>query len=300
MNELKYRFMNTKGIDECQRVLSTGLIEKEAFYFLRELHLDSIIRTRNFLTAFLIHYYGDVVLSKTPKDIALRTSADDIFRIDPDNFSELSEAVFQFIVAFEMWKSGSVDQIKHDLLNHYHSLVIESISIKDKNLKSIYQKTFQNILKYAKKIHFDSELRGYLHTIVNKYNIKNNEDGQLCKEIDYSLRHETHHDFFLGIFSFFQEFLLLLIDKNQKEEFLQILNVEHIKTQYKQQLYTNQDFITLFDYLYHVLLPFQHSGRHDTWKHYRSKLNAKPLDIAEQLVCLTELIFLFVQDVEKI
>ena len=112
--------------------------EQEALDILKNFELDTIIKTRIFITCFIFYYFPDSFENEKEETTEVMGLARDIV----DHFDvDGRQKIIDFTVAFERWRETDMTQFKADLMDHYHGLSVELMNVDDPEAVEHIKKT---------------------------------------------------------------------------------------------------------------------------------------------------------------
>jgi hypothetical protein len=296
MDILKEKFLNYKSFDECSIDLEKKSHEPLALQILCDLKLDLFVRTRIFLSAFLLYFFPDYLIGSDEKSQNLKNHVDKIFN-EPE--SNLQKNVMDFSVVFEDWRGDDFVQLKSDLIDNYHFLSVEMLNAKNESREN-FLKTKQLILECAKKIGFEKELLNYIPVVFNTSNFLEQSEKAFCDLIEQDIR-ERKFDRLRNTLSVFVQFFSLFSKKEKQQEILNCIDIPFIEQQFFNGVFEKQDYIRLLLYMYDLMLEIQSRARDEFLLEKKKELeNEDGVSVPKHLIYLYELIENFIDDVNQL
>lgn len=293
MELLREKFIKEEvlSFSNVSTLLRKNEIKTEGLSILKNLNLDSIVKTEIFLSVFLIYLYPKDILEE--ENHRLYTLSENIIFLKETDSSSLRESILDFFYLFKEWSGVSLSKLKEDLFQQYHSLTLEILNTEDKELKNEFKRIQDSLLKSAKLIGHDIEILNYIPVIYHS--------GDLEEQYNKAYFHILENDLKEKNFNHFQnslEFLLkffLLFFKKEEIKLKNLFDIDFIKQQFQHDCFDWKPFI---EEIYNLLLKIQSSERDEDIKKNIELINEK--DFLYHFSEIFKSIKNFIQDLENL
>ena len=151
---------------------------------------------------------------------------------------------------------NDLESLKQTIFNHYHTLSVEILNAENNEIKSMLQQTQNTILKYARQIQFEDELKSYIPIVYNTKDFEEQYDNAFYDIL------EKEFDKMKNTLQFLFQFFQIFLKEKEKQEFNTIMDIDFIEQQYNHDCFTPNDFNTIISVMYDQMKKIQ-SPQHD-------------------------------------
>lgn len=297
MENLKQKFKNYKSFEECSKDLVKKKHEQEALDILKNFELDTIIKTRIFITCFIFYYFPTSFEDEKEETTEIMGLARDIV----DHFDvDGRQKIIDFTIAFERWRESDMTQFKADLIDHYHGLSVELMNVDDPEAVEHIKKTRETVLDCARQIGFDKELLNYIPVIFNTSQFLEQCEKAFIDVMTEELK-EKKFDRVKEALVFFQSFFLLFYPSSRKEEIRNNIDIDFIEQQYQNDVYEDRDYRVLVNYMYGLLKGIQSRARDEFLEEKMGELDKDVyVNVPSHVLNLYQGIEYFIQDMYNV
>lgn len=297
MENLKQKFKNYKSFEECSKDLVEKKHEQEALDILKHFELDTIIKTRIFITCFIFYYFPTSFEDEKEETTEIMGLARDIV----DHFDvDGRQKIIDFTIAFERWRESDMTQFKADLIDHYHGLSVELMNVDDPEAVEHIKKTRETVLDCARQIGFDKELLNYIPVIFNTSQFLDQCEKAFIDVMTEELK-EKKFDRVKEALVFFQSFFLLFYPSSRKEEIRNNIDIDFIEQQYQNDVYEDRDYRVLVNYMYGLLKGIQSRARDEFLEEKMGELDKDVyVNVPSHVLNLYQGIEYFIQDMYNV
>lgn len=297
MENLKQKFKNYKSFEECSRDLVEKKHEQEALDILKNFELDTIVKTRIFITCFIFYYFPtsfENEKEETREVMGLARNIVDHFDVDG------RQKIIDFTIAFERWRETDMTQFKADLMDHYHGLSVELMNVDDPEAVEHIKKTRETVLDCARQIGFEKELLNYIPVIFNTSQFLEQCEKAFIDVMTEELK-EKKFDRVKEALVFFQSFFLLFYPSSRKEEIRNNIDIDFIEQQYQNDVYEDRDYRVLVNYMYGLLKGIQSRARDEFLEEKMGELDKDVyVNVPSHILNLYQGIEYFIQDMYNV
>ena len=304
MNSLKEKLLNVYDFETLSKKLLQKDINDLGKKILEDLKVNSFIHRRNFLAAFMVYKFPYDVLTTLDNHAnkELYKLACKLIETDFENNKELSSQIIKFNFCFKKWKGDDSKILKEQLFNEYHQLTVDIMNTDDNDKKTIYQLTRDRILDCSHKVggeKFIEEIISYKpvvldkHELIRQYNKAHNE--LLCQEFDSGNYKKTKE-----MFTFIKNTCLHLHRKEDYDDINETIDVDFIIDRIKNNSYTNNEFSTLFRYMFSLIRSIQSANNDELLDSFMEELDNETIYVPRVLIQMVECIKNIVNDLENL
>ena len=297
MENLKQKFKNYKSFEECSKDLAEKKLEQEALNILKNFDLDTIIRTRVFITCFVFYYFPvsfEDEKEETKDVMAIAREIVEHFDVNG------RQKIIDFTIAFEKWREKDMTQFKADLIDHYHGLSVELMNVDDPEAVEHIKKTRETVLECARQIGFEKELLNYIPVIFNTSQFMDQCEKAFVDLMTEELK-EKKFDRVKEALVFFQSFFLLFYPNSRKEEIRNNIDIDFIEQQYQNDVYEDKDYRGLINYMYGLLKGVQSRARDEFLEEKMGELDKDVyVNVPSHVLNLYQGIEYFIQDMYNV
>lgn len=297
MENLKQKFKNYKSFEECSKDLAEKKLEQEALNILKNFDLDTIIRTRVFITCFVFYYFPvsfEDEKEETKDVMAIAREIVEHFDVNG------RQKIIDFTIAFEKWREKDMTQFKADLIDHYHGLSVELMNVDDPEAVEHIKKTRETVLECARQIGFEKELLNYIPVIFNTSQFMEQCEKAFVDVMTEELK-EKKFDRVREALVFFQSFFLLFYPNSRKDEIRNNIDIDFIEQQYQNDVYEDKDYRGLINYMYGLLKGVQSRARDEFLEEKMGELDKDVyVNVPSHVLNLYQGIEYFIQDMYNV
>ena len=254
----------------------------EGLSILKNLNLDSIVKTEIFLSIFLIYLFPKDILEE--ENHRLYTLSENI--IFREEINSLRESILDFFYLFKEWSGYSLTKLKEDLFQQYHNLTIEILNTEDRQRKEDFVKIQDSLLKSAKLIGYDIEILNYIY---HSGNFEEEYNKVYLNRLENDIK-EKNFSNLENYLEFLRNFFLIFFPKENN-----LFDISFIKQQFEHDCFDWEPFI---NNIYNLLLKIQSPGRDNDIKKNIELINEK--DFLYHFNEIFKSIRFFIQDLENL
>ena len=278
MEIVREKFLKMDSFLSITKLLKNNEIKEEGRNILKGFLLEDKIKVEIFLSSFLFYLYPN----DFQNDQLYQLSKKIIFR-EGDEVNSIVE----FYYLFREWKGETLEKLKKDLFQQYHSLTVEILNAEeqDTELKEELKRIQDSLLKSAKMIRFDKNILEYIPVIYNSRELEEQYNNAYFNLVEEEIKEKKYNqlenilDFIVRFFSIFFP----------REEIEQNIDIEFIKQQFLKDVL---DPNPIFSYLYDLFLKIQSPSR--------DILIQKELSFIEHIKQIFNLVKYFMIDLENL
>lgn len=274
MKTLREKFSKVDSFSSIMNLLKNREIKEEGKRILREHLLEDKIKVEIFLSSFLFYLYPEDYENEKLNDLSKK--------IIKENHKE---SILEFHYLFREWRGESLEKLKQELFQQYHSLTVEILNTEEKELKDELKRVQNSLLKSARMIGFEKNILDYIPIIYDSRELEQQYNNAYFNVLEEEINEkkfdqlENILDFLVGFFSIFFE----------REEIERNIDVKFIKQQFEKEIL---DPNPIFLYIYDLFLKIQSPKRDSFIK--------KELSFIEHIRQICDLIKYFVIDLENL
>lgn len=246
MELLREKFLKKDSFLSIAKLLQKREIKEEGKHILKELLLEDKVKVEIFLSSFLFYLY--------PEDF----KNENLYHLSKQIiFENNKDSILDFNYLFREWKGESLEKLKEDLFQQYHSLTVEILNTEEKELKDELKRIQKSLLKSAKMIGFEKNILDYIPIIYNSQDLEEQYNNAYFTILEEEIKDKK----FTGlenILKFFVDFFSIFF---KREEIEKNIDIEFIKQQFLKDIL---DPNPIFLYIYDLFLKIQSPAR-DIW-----------------------------------
>ena len=292
MEDLKRSFELAKDdFSEFQKKLCDETVIEKASLLLKSLRVDTLVKPRIFLSAFLLFYFPHELFCKEDDTDHLKEILAKLMTETKE--TELRKIICEYSMAFKKWSSEDLESLKSQLLHEYHQLNIEILNTTDEDKIIVYKKTQEEILKCAKTIGFDQKILSHCPVVVDtkKYEEEYTMALYDTLHVELSEKKLVHTK---QILEYIQKFIQIF---SPEEDFPQVSYLEQL---INHDACNETEVKSYFSNLYDCLKKIQAVKNDDQLEAFRSYLTEKEVNIPKHLIFLLDCVQSTVDDLENI
>ena len=217
----------------------------EGLSILKNLNLDSIVKTEIFLSIFLIYLFPKDILEE--ENHRLYTLSENI--IFQKEINSLRESILDFFYLFKEWSGYSLSKLKEDLFQQFYDLTIEILNTEDSQRKEDLVKIQDSLLISAKLIGYDIEILNYIYC---SGNFEEEYNKAYFNRLENDIK-EKNFSNFENCLEFLRNFFSIFFPKENN-----LFDISFIKQQFDHSCLDWKPFI---DNIYNLLLKIQSPKR---------------------------------------
>jgi len=293
MEELKTIFEETKGdISLMEKQLCNVEVQEKAMTLLQNLHIDKLVKPRIFLSAFLLHHFPNEMFTQGEDVKDLMQSITEL--ITETKESELRKHICEYSIAFKKWSSQDLESLKNQLLHEYHQLNVEILNTENEDMKYVYRKTQEEILKCAKTFGYDQDILNYSPVVIERKQYEEQYTMALYDTLHVEIREKKlFHT--KQILEYVQKFIQLFLPEEQS------FDISLLEQIIRHDAYNGQEVKSFFSSLYDSIKKIQAVKNDEQLEEFRSFLSSdKEVNIPKHLIFLLDIVQGTVEDFENL
>lgn len=298
MKVFRDKFERIDNITECQKLLCKKELYEEAKDFLKELDLN--FNPRIFLSSFYIHYFrenaiGDV---SSESNISLLNNIKEMMEAPEGQWRE---KILAFFFEFQKWSSEDLDIMKKDIFYYYHSLSVEILNAENEEMKDMIRHTQETILKCARSIGYEEELKNYVPVVFEVKKLEEQYDKAFYDVLETELK-EKKFDTMKNTLEFIQSFFKIFVKESQQKEIDDLLDLPYIEQQFQHDCFSSDNFHNLFSYFFNLMKQLQSTARDEDLKIFQEQLeeDKENVNVIHHLKNLMQTIKWLIEDFEAL
>lgn len=298
MKVFRDKFERIDNITECHKFLCNKDLYEEAKEFLKELDLN--FNPRIFLSSFYIHYFrenaiGDVT---SESNISLLNNIKEMMEAPEGQWRE---KILAFFFEFQKWSSEDLDIMKKDIFYYYHSLSVEILNAENEEMKDMIRHTQETILKCARSIGYEEELKNYVPVVFEVKKLEEQYDKAFYDVLETELK-EKKFDTMKNTLEFIQSFFKIFVKESQQKEIDDLLDLPYIEQQFQHDCFSSDNFYNLFSYFFNLMKQLQSTARDEDLKKFQEKLeeDKENVNVIHHLQNLMQTIKWLIEDFEAL
>lgn len=278
MEILREKFLKMNSFLSITKLLKNKEIKEEGRNILKGFLLEDKIKVEIFLSSFLFYLYPN----DFQNDQLYQLSKKIIFR-EGDEVNSIVE----FYYLFREWKGESLEKLKEDLFQQYHSVTVEILNTEeqDTELKEELKRIQDSLLKSAKMIRFDTNILDYIPIIYDSRELEEQYNNAYFNLVEEEINEKKYNQL-ENILDFIVRFFSIFFPREEIEE---NIDIEFIKQQFLKDVL---DPNPIFLYLYDLFLKIQSPTR--------DILIQKELSFIEHIKQIFNLVKYFMIDLENL
>jgi len=293
MEELKSIFEDTKDdIGFMEKTLCDKKVLEKAQVMLQNLRIDTLVKPRIFLSSFLLYYFPKEMFHKED-DVEHLMDILSKLMIETKE-SELRKRICEYSVAFKKWSSEDLESLKNQLLHEYHQLSLEILNTENEDMKYVYEKTQEEILKCAKSFGYDKAILDHSPVVIDTKKYEEQYTMALYDTLHVELREKKlFHT--KQIMEYIQKFIQMFLPEEQQ------FDVSLLEQMIHHDAYDGTEVKSFFSSLYDCLKKIQAVKNDEQLEEFRSYLSAdKEVNIPKHLIFLLDCVQSTVEDLENL
>lgn len=294
MEELKAIFEETKNdISMVEKTLCDKNVLGKAQLLLQNLRVDTLVKPRIFLSSFLLYHFPKEMFHNGEDVQHLKGILSNIMNDDLKE-SELRRHICEYSVAFRKWSSEDLETLKNQLLHEYHQLSVEILNTDNEDMKYVYEKTQEEILKCAKTFGYDKDILNHSPVVIDTKKYEEQYTMALYDTLHVELREKKllHTK---QIMEYIQKFIKMFLPEEEQ------LNIPLLEQIIEYDAYHDTEIKSFFSNLYDCLKKIQAVKNDEQLEEFRSYLNSdKEVNIPKHLIFLLICVQSTVDDLENL
>lgn len=274
MKTLREKFSKVDSFSSIMNLLKNREIKEEGKRILREHLLEDKIKVEIFLSSFLFYLYPEDYENEKLNDLSKK--------IIKENHKE---SILEFHYLFREWRGESLEKLKEELFQQYHSLTVEILNTEEKELKDELKRVQNSLLKSARMIGFEKNILDYIPIIYDSRELEQQYNNAYFNVLEEEIN-EKKFDQLENILDFLVRFFSIFFER---EEIERNIDIKFIKQQFENEIL---DPNPIFIYIYDLFLKIQSPKRDSFIK--------KELSFIEHIRQICDLIKYFVIDLENL
>lgn len=274
MKALREKFSKVDSFSSIMNLLKNREIKEEGKRILREHLLEDKIKVEIFLSSFLFYLYPEDYENEKLNDLSKK--------IIKENHKE---SILEFHYLFREWRGESLEKLKQELFQQYHSLTVEILNTEEKELKDELKRVQNSLLKSARMIGFEKNILDYIPIIYDSRELEQQYNNAYFNVLEEEIN-EKKFDQLENILDFLVRFFSIFFER---EEIERNIDIKFIKQQFEKEIL---DPNPIFLYIYDLFLKIQSPKRDSFIK--------KELSFIEHIRQICDLIKYFVIDLENL
>jgi hypothetical protein len=292
MDELKTIFKDITDISLMQKKLCQKSILTKAHELLKELHIDTLVKPRIFLSLFLLFHFPSELFTQNE-------NTDDLLSImtkvmNETNTQELRKHICEYSIAFKKWSANDLEILKNQLLQEYHQLNVDILNTENEDMILVFRTTQEQILKCAKSIGYDEEILNYSPVVIDKEKYEQEYTMALYDTLHVELREKklVHTK---QIMNYVQKFIQLFLPDETN------FDIDLLEQIVENDAYDSNEIKSFFTILYDLIQKIQSIQRDEQLKEFRSYLEKDDdVNIPKHLIFLLDCVQSTVDDLENL
>lgn len=274
MKVLREKFSKVDSFSSIMNLLKNREIKEDGKRILREHLLEDKIKVEIFLSSFLFYLYPEDYENEKLNDLSKK--------IIKENHKE---SILEFHYLFREWRGESLEKLKQELFQQYHSLTVEILNTEDTELKEELKRIQESLLNSAKMIGFDNNILDYIPIIYDSRELEEQYNNAYFNLLEEEITEKKFNqlenllDFIVRFFSIFFP----------REEIEENIDIKFIKQQFLKDIL---DPNPIFLYIYDLFLKIQSPQRDISIE--------KELSFIEHIRQIVNLIKFFIMDLENL
>lgn len=276
MEFLREKFLKTDSFLSITKLLKKKEIKEEGKNILKDFLLEDKIKVEIFLSSFLFYLYPDDFKNEQLYQLSKKI----IFQ-EGDEVNSIVE--FQYL--FREWKGESLEKLKEELFQQYHSLTVEILNTEEKELKEELKRIQDSLLKSAEMIGFKKKILDYIPIIYDSRELEEQYNNAYFNLLEEEIKNKNFKQL-ENILDFLVRFFSIFFPREEIEE---NIDIEFIKQQFLNDIL---DPNPIFLYIYELFLKIQSPQRDVSIE--------KELSFIEHIRQIFDLIKYFIIDLENL
>ena len=307
MEELK-KALFLEEFEDIQEKMQNNDIIYKATKLLTGYKLDNNIKTKDFLSSFIIYKYPDDILGDLSLEIN-KNVFDAVTKIFTDDESNLKTNIIRYVYLFKKWKNEDKTILIEQIFHEYHQLTLDILNCvdeEDSDKIKYFESVKNDILNEAEKIGGEilkNKILSYTPIVVSVKELKEQYDKAYWDKmkLDYD---NNNYEMIISLLNFYKETFKKLSPFNGEELHLIINNdniIENLNKMKNEDNDESKEFIRLVSsQLFNIIKSFQ-SPIHDMeLESYKAEIHVGELDFVKSLKNMFILFNKTITDLENI
>jgi hypothetical protein len=290
MEDLK-KLLFLEEFEDIQEKIQDSSVNYKATKLLTWYKIDNNIKTKDFLSCFIIYKYPDDILGDLTLEInkKLYDAVNKIFNDSEDN---LKTNIIRYVYLFKKWKNEDKTILIDQIFNEYHQLTLDILNCveeEDTDKIQYFENVKNDILREAENIGGEilkNKILSYTPIVVSVKEFKEQYDHAYWDKMKLYYDN-NNYEMILSLLNFYKETFKTLSPFNSEELNLIVNNENIIDNLNKMKNENNDDsaeFIRLvISQLFNIIKTFQ-SPIHDMeLESYKAQIHIGELDFVQML-----------------
>lgn len=292
MEELKTIFKDIHDISFMQKKLCEQSIQTKAYELLKELHIDTLVKPRIFLSLFLLFHFPSELFTQNENTNDLLIIMTKI--MNEKNPQELRKYICEYSIAFKKWSANDLEMLKNQLLQEYHQLNVDILNTENEDMNIVFRTTQEQILKCAKSIGYDEEILNYSPVVIDKEKYEQEYTMALYDTLHVELCEKklVHTK---QIMNYIQKFIHLFLPEESN------FDIDLLEQIVENDAYNYNEIKSFFTMLYDLIQKIPAIQKDEQLKEFRSYLEKEEdVNIPKHLIFLLDCVQSTVDDLENV
>ena len=298
MNSLKSELISdTDSFEHLARKLMSKKIVTMGKDYIENMKADFFVKPRDLLSAFMIYKFPDD--SVGPPELESNRNVIDSAKlfIESDEENQKKNLV-KFIHHFKKWKESDKEILESQLFNEYHQLTVDILNTDDSDKKLVYETVQGEIEKVAAQIGgmaFVEKIKSYAPVLLNIEELKTQYNqahyDMICEEYEKGNMEKVKE-----MFSFIKNICKQLNSKDSSVD--EIMDVEFIIQRLKNKAYSDDELLSLFDYMFGFIQGIQASRHDEDLETAQKEMHNESINVPKILFVMIDFVKRIVSDLE--
>lgn len=307
MEDLK-KALFLEEFEDIQEKMQNNDIIYKATKLLTRYKLDNNIKTKDFLSSFIIYKYPDDILGDLSLEIN-KNVFDAVTKMFSDDETNLKTNIIRYVYLFKKWKNEDKTILIEQIFHEYHQLTLDILNCvdeEDSDKIKYFESVKNDILNEAEKIGGEilkNKILSYTPIVVSVKELKEQYDKAYWDKmkLDYD---NNNYEMIISLLNFYKETFKKLSPFNGEELNLIINNdniIENLNKMKNEDNDESKEFIRLVSsQLFNIIKSFQ-SPIHDMeLESYKAEIHVGELDFVKSLKNMFMLFNKTITDLENI
>lgn len=290
MDDLK-KSLFLEDFEDIQEKMQDSSVHYKATKLLTGYKVDNSIKTKDFLSCFIIYKYPDDILGDLTFEIN-KNVYDAVNKIFDDDETNLKTNIIRYVYLFKKWKNEDKTILIEQIFHEYHQLTLDILNcVEEEDIDKIkyFENVKNDIINEAEKIGGEilkDKILSYTPIVVSVKELKEQYDKAYWDKmkLDYD---NNNYEMIISLLNFYKETFKKLSPFNSEELNL-IVNNDNIEDNLYKMKNDNNDEATEFiklvtSQLFNIIKTFQ-SPIHDMeLESYKAQIHVGELDFVKML-----------------
>lgn len=298
MNSLKSELISdTDSFEHLARKLMSKKIVSQGKEYITSLKAEFFVKPRDLLSSFMIYKFPDDSIG--PPELESNKNVIDSAKM----FIECEEAdqkknLVKFIHHFKKWKESDKEVLESQLFNEYHQLTVDILNTDDPDKKLVYETVQGEIEKVAGQVGgmaFVEKIKSYAPVLLNLEELKTQYNqahyDMICEEYEKGNVEKVKE-----MFSFIKNICKQLNSKDTSVD--EIMDVDFIIQRLENKSYTDDELLSLFDYMFGFIQGIQASRHDEDLEMAQKEMHNEKINVPKILFVMIDFVKRIVADIE--